>query len=149
MWVFHIIAQLSILIFKYIKTDLFCYISFPHIVEDRVGYWKYHFTIHINEKFEKLYPDKLKDSDLTFDFDLWMEMHIHCWMLSIWCIFISLLSNQVPENCQCFVHPNYVLKLLQEVIFFFSSLHFPVLTFLIWRWYVAGSEVVHICKKNW
>ncbi|PIK51189.1 putative sulfotransferase 4A1 [Apostichopus japonicus] len=38
--------------------------------EDRVGYWKYHFTIHINEKFEKLYPDKLKDSDLTFDFDL-------------------------------------------------------------------------------
>ncbi|XP_070545111.1 sulfotransferase 4A1-like [Ptychodera flava] len=36
--------------------------------EDRVGYWKNMFTVAMNEKFERIYPQKMKNIALQFDF---------------------------------------------------------------------------------
>ncbi|XP_078000468.1 sulfotransferase 4A1-like [Glandiceps talaboti] len=36
--------------------------------EDRVGYWKNMFTVAMNEKFERIYPQKMKGVGLDFDF---------------------------------------------------------------------------------
>ncbi|XP_022079122.1 sulfotransferase 4A1-like isoform X1 [Acanthaster planci] len=39
--------------------------------EDRVGYWKYYFTVHMNEKFDKILPDRLSASTgLDFQYTL-------------------------------------------------------------------------------
>ncbi|XP_072045372.1 sulfotransferase 4A1-like [Amphiura filiformis] len=36
--------------------------------EDRVGFWKYYFTVHMNEKFDKLLPERMYDTDLEFEY---------------------------------------------------------------------------------
>ncbi|XP_041452918.1 sulfotransferase 4A1-like [Lytechinus variegatus] len=38
--------------------------------EDRVGFWRYYFTVHMNDKMNKLLPDKLKDADMEFDYTI-------------------------------------------------------------------------------
>ena len=43
-------------------------VSFRSSSEDRVGFWRYYFTVHMNDKINKLLPDKLKDADLEFDY---------------------------------------------------------------------------------
>ena len=38
------------------------------ITEDRVGFWKYYFTVHMNEKFDKLIPERMLNTDLEFEY---------------------------------------------------------------------------------
>ena len=55
------------------KHDFFKNVNLSFIplffdTEDRVGFWKYYFTVHMNEKMNKLLPEKFTEVDLDFDY---------------------------------------------------------------------------------
>lgn len=59
------------MIFTFFETYKIQYVPISLLIaEDRVGFWKYYFTVHMNEKFDKLLPERLYNTDLEFRYVL-------------------------------------------------------------------------------